>query len=1738
MRFCLLGFAPTLIVAIAKAALASKELADRLLVKINPELDSDLVLPPYAHTKDSIIHWRHCPLPENCQAVLLATTQSNLQFNIKSVEKITKIETDVLRSDYERWIDQLDVSYSDKEITQFTAALRGVNETHTARTIEMFASFVLSVSKQVGQPIPNAVDRALNTLHLPNGAGDFKKVPTRKQSIHTQWSMIFRDLNRKVRPLLYLENDRGDYIFERVNKNYLETIDNYSSEQRIVIENFLGSDPSADLWNVAQQHLVEQDWKLIKGIFDGVQKETTPELHILTKEFLIDEYGIEFDDDPILDSKLPNKPDDRHYDFYKEYRERISKKRKLTVYWEKYLYQNPRTYSNVLVGIVETLHQLRESSTDSDITEQKFVVRISQGSNESTWEGINTSVARYLALSLHGLGTLLGDNATLDLGNLRDFYIENPRDKFMNNTSLSRKARTIKFEVEIDPNGLQEILLFYWAMPAGVVATSMYDDMNSILEVSGEGERKFDSALLATANISRQSTSSKGALQKLSLSDVNTITDAEGHNNGRLISQNHPESDLEKGITDGIDNLDGIVEAVLINDLKNAFSDFSKEYTTAIKALVNRDGAGLASSSLIRQAEKYSDLLSLITEKANNDTAREEIWRLILSIGTAQFKSGPAAAIITPWHPLRLAEMAIKARLATDIMNQLIITAENDISRADLLLGQYIKDLTSTFYPEQCVCQDSNGKSVLLTATETNCGYTLCELAGSKAGSDAYETTDLVPRLAARIFSKIGADYLKLQPHQRSNFSMVLFDFVSKTLPSEVATELSMMVERENDLNCELLLTHSDSQQNRRIYEQQNAATSFISETFRTSESTRSFLSQLHVGFLDAPDLSEDTIARPSDIVALQDVVSNISSLVWKNAPSDEYPALLGHIPTRWSKRRPVNIGDKVSTVYLTSPSQPLVSQVYLNTLHSYLEGSNARKGNVIPAYELSFEDKKIREILRYAHQLGEWVINFDELVDHKLLQNSGVQVIRQIKEEKFDRRITVSTTVKSALLLKLLEQRVMGIDDSILIKHPEAISKFIEAANQLSGQVVMRAARHGPSANELLGIVLSKEAIKLEIGNSNYPIGWFCLDDYVSWFGQQEEQIADIMALAPRLDDDGNPILDVVISEAKFVSATNRSVSEKKSIGQLIETVNRISRALDNDEGQKRIDRKLWLNKLGDFMIDGIEPFKPIEGCSWDLFKWSMELRNDNVPINLRGISHVFLHDGEDVVRAILKNNKGATNCSQCTFSKTAVSAAIKAFVSGNQFPKFDFGKTAIKSADYVKTDVSKRNDHPEQQNETTSDDQSVAIVAETETGTNTTTTQLNEGNQVTENPFSPTEGQLDEVSKWINVGNGTNNNEAVMGKWLEETKTSLMMALRGYEMSAEPVGEARLTPNTALYRFKGADNLTVPKVERRKQELLTSHKLRVTSVGAEPGEVTIKIARPERTILHLKDLWKRRKFSHDSPNSNTNLLLGECENDGKLLYLNLEKGFGGFAVHAPHTLIAGETGSGKGVLVNTLLLDICATNSPVNAQLRMIDPKSLDYPWLRNMPHLHEKEIISNQNDAIETFKELVGEMESRTKILSEASVNSLSDYNKSRDAEIDKLPRIWLFHDEFADWMIDKDYWKAVEQYVTRLGLKGRAAGINLVMITQRPDKDALPMQLRANLSNRLCLKVADKLNSALVIGEHGAENLLGNGHLAAKLSGGPIIYAQTPFIENQELAQLASIISTEWEKRQGM
>jgi S-DNA-T family DNA segregation ATPase FtsK/SpoIIIE len=201
----------------------------------------------------------------------------------------------------------------------------------------------------------------------------------------------------------------------------------------------------------------------------------------------------------------------------------------------------------------------------------------------------------------------------------------------------------------------------------------------------------------------------------------------------------------------------------------------------------------------------------------------------------------------------------------------------------------------------------------------------------------------------------------------------------------------------------------------------------------------------------------------------------------------------------------------------------------------------------------------------------------------------------------------------------------------------------------------------------------------------------------------------------------------------------------------------------------------------------------------------------------------------------------------------------------------------------------------------------------------------------------------------------------------------------------------------------------------------------------------------------------------------------------------------------------------------MQNIILGIAATNTPEQAKIILIDPKQgVDYFAFDGLPHI-DGGVIDDQILATQRLEELVVEMDRRYTRFKESRVSNLAAYN-AKVATNDRLPVIWLIHDEFAEWMLTEDYKDAVSATVQRLGVKARAAGIYLIFAAQRPDANIMPMQLRSNLGNRLILRVDSEGTSEIALSEKGAERLLGKGHLLAKLEGERgLIYAQVPLVD---------------------
>ena len=267
------------------------------------------------------------------------------------------------------------------------------------------------------------------------------------------------------------------------------------------------------------------------------------------------------------------------------------------------------------------------------------------------------------------------------------------------------------------------------------------------------------------------------------------------------------------------------------------------------------------------------------------------------------------------------------------------------------------------------------------------------------------------------------------------------------------------------------------------------------------------------------------------------------------------------------------------------------------------------------------------------------------------------------------------------------------------------------------------------------------------------------------------------------------------------------------------------------------------------------------------------------------------------------------------------------------------------------------------------------------------------------------------------------------------------------------------------------------------------------------------VEVPNLNRETVTIKELLSDKNFTgatHKIP-----ICIGK-DISGNIEVIDLSK--------TPHLLVAGTTGSGKSVFINTLLASILYKFSPEELRLILIDPKMLELSVYNDIAHLLTP-VVTEPKKAIIALKWVCKEMERRYSLMNEENTRSLEGYNEK---SLEKLPFIVVFIDEMADLMMTAG--KEVEHYVQRLAQMARACGIHLVMATQRPSVDIITGSIKANFPSRISFQVASKYDSRTVLGEMGAEQLLGNGDMLMTKNGGSLIRYQSAFISDNEVNKL--------------
>ncbi|TIR99407.1 MAG: cell division protein FtsK, partial [Mesorhizobium sp.] len=376
-----------------------------------------------------------------------------------------------------------------------------------------------------------------------------------------------------------------------------------------------------------------------------------------------------------------------------------------------------------------------------------------------------------------------------------------------------------------------------------------------------------------------------------------------------------------------------------------------------------------------------------------------------------------------------------------------------------------------------------------------------------------------------------------------------------------------------------------------------------------------------------------------------------------------------------------------------------------------------------------------------------------------------------------------------------------------------------------------------------------------------------------------------------------------------------------------------------------------------------------------------------------------------------------------------------------------------------------------------------------------------------------------------------------------LEQNARLLEGVLEDFGVKGEII-HVRPGPVVTLYELEPAPGIKSSRVIGLSDDIARSMSAIACRVAVVPGRNAIGIELPnaKRETVYLREIMASRDF--ETTKAKLALALGKTIN-GEAVIVDIAK--------MPHVLVAGTTGSGKSVAINTMILSLLYRLTPQECRLIMVDPKMLELSVYDGIPHLLTP-VVTDPKKAVVALKWAVREMEERYRKMAKVGVRNIDGFNarvsqaekkgekisrtvqtgfdrqtgeaiyETEDLDLEPMPYIVVIIDEMADLMMVAG--KDIEGAVQRLAQMARAAGIHVIMATQRPSVDVITGTIKANFPTRISFQVTSKIDSRTILGEQGAEQLLGQGDMLHMAGGGRIVRVHGPFVSDLEVEHVVA------------
>ena len=1716
-------------------------------------------------SEESATHWRHNATED---VVLFAPSDLDRDGIGAGLGSVARLDEDEIVNQIPAWQEFLgETGDSDEYVKKM---LSGLRESSVFINLEMWVDFILAIGDQgFVDNIYKRVQQAAHALRIPNGG--IPKLPSLEKSRQSKikdghFKVAFDHANRHVGCYARLTTPKlgpvdSDSANRAIDEISLESDDDDTSRSLNVVRELLKDESKIcpGEWLQSQRDFCSLDWNRFGSrVFEGRGRSGSVNLGVETLEFIEGNHfhDITDEDRRVLEGMRGHnhrEPKEDEVDFYNRWRDRLAhpKIAKLNKKWQKRVFPREVLGSDLLSVLSDGFEALVAAAGEVliEMESPKVLVRAMHHKKNIYWESRDTETLELFRFELRSIRGVLADGMLWDI----DACFED-HDTV---ESTSPEARRVDMDLYLiesadaadlaglktPPSTAPRVRIGWQPMQRArqePISYALPGDFSSLADAARSGNGVFRRMTFAP-----DSEADGSRVFMMSLRDVKSFRDVYRTQNGRTFHTiPNPDDDVLREIRETLSRLEanGGIELDSAQQVRETLDTFEEAYLKTIIRIRDDPAAGFASELVNRQAEAFGAFCNACRQNIPDDSkGGREIRPLVAELGVLRSDGQDSMAIIAAWHPLRLAER--RARILELAKFVSTVLGSTVARNADLAIAfQERRAFADRWvFPEVAFVDGET-----MVAVENVSGYALLVPLGQAWGNrEALEES--APTAADKFVEGLDR-YLDIHPHEATSLSAVIYESESGSLPQEIARLLAKRIHDNPDLRCDLTITHSDQERLRKIYHDQNV----LLGSENLSDVARGFLSRLRVDVKPHRGVAkEDDAVSDIDLAFLHDAVSQHAEPEWvrEHGSSEDLAPEINMSAVRRPRRKLDEANAEEIGNYLALPFPPRAVAEYHDLLYEM------DKSAVLPAdshaaliRRVRFADPEIEELIKGAHELAEWVVTFDNLSSRSLLQKCGVQIIRDISMPGSTGRVVISVrNIDRQLIRKVCGhlQESCGITDDEAAKIAKRIA---EDVREISGQKLLEAARFANASREMIGLSLMRAVMEASLPDGSEAPIWFSLDDHRNWFVSGKSKIADALAMSI-VDSGGQFEILIQVGEAKFVSKDNDVSTVNDARTQVHETVERLRGAfVDNRDF---ISREAWCSRLAELMVnqEALAKRFPNEQRRGEFIR---ALTSGDVAFSICGEAVIGLHDNHDSSVQLYVDEENA-HIRWHVLPTPVILDTLRAAERGDLLVRdglrdveWHRGEPCPRPADTQSTFTveHEKDDAAQTKPEGDSAADRYEAPAELEAA------ERDEGGKTPDADDAAPAAVADSGPKMIpkpvldvlldmRGKEPSSVDDTKSREWAEETCTRTQRALSHFEMHAEFADpKFRLTPNGVLIGFRGHSTLTVDKLEKKRSEMLTTHGIDVVDIRPGPGTISLFVKREPRAQVPLASTWLDAPWPDREPGDLTNFAIGVREDDGNLLFLNLAGKCGGYDEHGPHTLIAGETGSGKGILTQGFLLQLVAFNDPKNVELVLVDPKKgVDFVWLEGVPHMRE-EIVTERQQAQEAFGRLVHEMDRRYDLFRKEGVADIARYN-SRVKPEDRLPRTFLVHDELGSWMAqEKDYKETVLSSVSNLGMKARAAGIHLVLITQRADADAVPPRLRDNMNNRLCLKVQNSTGSTMVLNKVGAERLLGKGHLACQLANQPMpagqefFVVQVPYADPDDMERLAEAAKSHW------